>query len=192
MPSSPPPRRNPSLALLVLTAALLAACPAHAAGEFSVDYVNTELVDDVYRLNARVNLSLSDVLLDALANGVDLFVEINIEILRRNNWWFDSEVAALSQRSVLSYYALSRSYVVRNLNTGVQKTYPSLYSALDAIGEVQDLPLLDRTLLEEGEDYIAQLRTRVAIEELPLPLRAQAYLSSQWRLSSDWYTWSLR
>jgi hypothetical protein len=25
-----------------------------------------------------------------------------------------------------------------------------------------------------------------------LPLRAQAYLSGDWSLSSEWYTWSLR
>ncbi len=185
------PRRIALFSLLVFLATL-ADVSADSPGEFAIGYVNTELVDDVYRLNARVDLELSDVLLDALANGVDLYVDIDIEIIRRNSWWFDSEVAALSQRSVLSYYALSRSYVVRNLNTGIQTTYPSLYSALSAIGEVQNLPMLDVTLLEDEEQYFARLRTRIAIEELPLPLRAQAYLSGDWRLSSEWYTWSLR
>ncbi len=189
---SPISPRRIALSSLLVFLATLGGASADAPGEFAVGYVNTELVDDVYRLNARVDLELSDVLLDALANGVDLYVDIDIEIIRRNNWWFDSEVAALSQRSVLSYYALSRSYVVRNLNTGIQTTYPSLYSALSAIGEVQNLPMLDVTLLEDEEQYFARLRTRIAIEELPLPLRAQAYLSGDWRLSSEWYTWSLR
>lgn len=183
--------RIASLAFLVFLAAL-AGAKADSPGRFAVAHVNTQLVDDVYRLNARVDLELSAVLLDALSNGVDLYVDIDIEIIRRNTWWFDSEVAQLSQRAVLSYYALSRSYVVRNLNTGIQTTYPSLYSALHAIGEVRDLPLLDNSLLDSGEDYFARLRTRIAIEELPLPLRAQAYLSADWRLSSEWYTWSLR
>lgn len=184
--------RGRRLLAFVAATVVMVGASASTSGSFTVESVNTELVDGVYRLDARLGLELSDVLLDALANGVDLHIDVDIEILEPNDWWFDSEIAALSQRSVLSYYALSRSYVVRNLNTGVQTTHPSLYSAVHEIGVVRDLPLLDASLLDQQKEYVARLRTRIAIEELPLPLRAQAYLSGDWSLSSEWYTWSLR
>lgn len=158
---------------------------------FQIEALTTERVDGVYRLTARIDYELPEVLLDALANGVDLVIQVEVEVLRERDWWFDEDVATVTQRYQLIYYALSRMYVVRNLNTGVQQTFPSLYSALHAIGQLRDFPLIDASLLDPGQVYKARLQARVAPEELPLPLRARAYLDSDWRPASEWYTWYL-
>lgn len=189
------PNSVPRFAQAALAAGLLLGLlcsPVRAAdGAFSVESIATELVDGVYRLNTDIEYALSDVLLDALANGIELVLEVDVEIVRERAWWFSEDIASISLRHQLAYYPLSRMYVVRSLNTGVQSTFPSLYSALHAVGHLRSFPLLDASLLDPAETYQARLRARVLPEELPLPLRARAYIDSQWRPSSDWYTWSL-
>jgi hypothetical protein len=46
-------------------------------------------------------------------------------------------------------------------------------------------------LLVSDERYEGALRARLDIEALPAPLRVFAYLSDDWRLTSEWYTWPL-
>ena len=60
------------------------------------------------------------------------------------------------------------------------------------IGTIVDLPLLDRELLADDETYQARMRVELDIEELPLPLRLLSYFTDEWRLRSEWYTWSLQ
>lgn len=104
----------------------------------------------------------------------------------------DEKIAAIEQRYQLSYRALSRQYLIKNINTGVQSSFPTLQAALDTLGAVVNFPMLDGQLIDPGEAYTAQLRARLDIEELPVPMRVLAYIYPGWRLKSEWYSWSLR
>ena len=177
---------------LGLLAGMVGGTSTWAAGNgFAINNLNSETVDGVVRIDADIDYNLTPELRDALHNGVDLVIEMELRVQRQRGWWFDEDVAALSQRYLLGYYALSRLYVIQNLNTGVQSTYPSLGSALYALGVVRDFPLIDAALLKSGERYEAGLQARLAVDQLPLPLRVRAYVSDGWRPESDWYRWSL-
>ena len=163
----------------------------HAGGDFVVKDLYSRTVEGVVRIDARIDYDLSTELRDALHNGVDLVIEMEVQVVQLRSWWLNEDVASLLQRYRLGYYSLSRLYVIQNLNTGVQTTYPSLASALYALGDVRDFPLIDAALLRPGERYEAGLQARLAVAELPLPLRVRAYVSGGWRPESDWYRWSL-
>lgn len=164
---------------------------ARADAFFSVGSVETRLSDGVYLLDANIDYRFSGSLSDALHNGVDLVIETELEVVRERNWWGDETIASLIQRYRIGFYALSRLYVVQNLNTGVQTSFTTLSGALFSIGNVRGFPLIDASLLEDGRVYEAALRTRLAVDELPLPLRIRGYMSDEWRPASDWYRWSL-
>ena len=59
------------------------------------------------------------------------------------------------------------------------------------MGQITDFPFLDQGLLIAGERYEGALRVLLDLEALPAPLRLFAYLSDDWRLSSEWRTWPL-
>jgi hypothetical protein len=178
------------VAPLLMCAALC--WPAHAyTSEFRVLKADTELIGGVYRLNAVVNYDLTKPVQKALLNGVDLVFEMQIEVLRDRTWWWDADIANLNQSYRLSYHALSRQFVVENLNTSVQQTFSDLASALRHQGTVRELPLIDAALLNHNQTYTASLRARLSLSELPLPIRVRAHVSGEWRLSSGWYTWEL-
>lgn len=187
-------RWKPAAALFVFVCCFLPAdftVKAVLADGFVVREAHTDLVEEVYQLDAQIDYKLSDTVLDALENGVPITIEIRIEVYRPREYLWKEEIASLRQRYRLEYHALSQQYLVTNLNTRAQQGYPSRSAAIEAVGTITDLPMLDRRLLKRDENYKARLRASLDIEALPAPLRLLAYLSSDWRVSSKWYTWEL-
>ena len=160
--------------------------------EFRVNEVSTRLDEDVFRLDMRAEYHLSNAAIEALVSGVPITFELQMEVVSPREWLWARTIAKLSQRYRIEYYALTRQYLVTNLNSQSQDIYSNQQGALEALGVVTELPLIDKHLLNEGELYEGRLRTRLMIEELPTPLRVLAYLSSEWRLSSEWYVWRLQ
>lgn len=156
---------------------------------FSVLSVDTEVVKHVYRLSARFDYQLSLQVHEALKNGIPIILQLDIEILRpRRYYLWAEEIASLKQRYRLQYHALSRQYLVTNLNSGVRSYYQAVSTAVSSLQNLVDLPILDGSLLDPEQNYIVRLRTGIDIDALPVPLRLFAYFSFAWRLTSDWFS----
>jgi hypothetical protein len=162
------------------------------AGEFVVRSATTGLVNQVHVLDADIDYRFSERALTALANGVPLTLRMHITIERERNWLPNQRVAELRQRYEIQYHALSGLHVLTSLNSGASEVYLTLHSALRALGDIRDLPVIDDKLLKPDTHYTIAMRVDLDIEALPSPLRPFAYITPAWWLSSDWYTWSLR
>ena len=176
---------------LLLAASLGGAGLAVADDGFVIHDAGMDLRNNVYHLNARISYHLSQEAVNAVKNGVPLIIAMDIRVDRKRNWWLDKEVATLTQNYLLLYHALTEKYIIHNLNSGIQENFSNLDTALWSLGRVDSLPLIDANLLEPGSEYGIELRTRLDIESLPAPMRPLAYISSDWQLQSDWYSWSL-
>lgn len=177
--------------VFLIVCLLLAVSTVRAAG-VQINEVRTHLQDDVYYLDARLDYVLTEPMLEALHKSVPLTFVLNIEVIRQRSYMWDASVAELEQRYQLEYLPLTQQYQVRNLNSGALHNLPSLQVALSVLGTIVDLPLLDRELLTDDSVYQARIRVELDIEELPLPLRLLSYFTDEWRLRSEWYTWSLQ
>lgn len=177
--------------LMLLGAAALAQQPVERAGYFEVRSASTELVDGVYVLDARLQLVLSSEALKALNSGVPLTIELQMQVIRSRRFYLDALDAELAFRFELEYRPISQRYIVRNLNTGNQDSFATLYSALNNLGRVQRLPVIDETLLVPGRDYRVRLRALLATEQYSAPLRLLFFWRDEWQLKSDWYEWTL-
>lgn len=158
------------------------------SSKFTIRDVDITIDGGVYLLRADIDYVLTNPVKEALLNGVSLVFSLEIELLEYHDWWLNSEVAYLEQRYRLQYHALSRKYVLENLNTRVQETFSDLGATLQHLGRVVNFPLIDSTLLDVESTYFFQIRASLDIDELPLPLRVRAYLYSDWSLSSNWRT----
>jgi len=173
------------LALCVLTTSL-------SARETTISNPRTLLVDGIYRLGAHVDFDFNETLYDALHNGVPLLIELRVEVLHERTWMWPGLVAELRQRFELQYHALSRYYLVRNFSSGEQLSFRTMNEALEYIGNVYDLPLIDAKLLEPEQKYVARMRADIDVEALPTPVRVWAYLGSAWSLKGNWKQWPLQ
>ena len=185
--------RQRALWLLLLAALCLLSSNAWSR-ETRITDVRTLVVDGVYRLGARVEIDFNETLPEALHNGVPLLIELRIEVLRKRQWlWLWPElVADLRQRFKLEYHVLSRRYLVYSYASGVRQSFRNMDGALEYIGNVYDLPLIDAQLLNPSQNYIVRIRADIDVEALPTPVRLWAYLGSEWSLKSRWFEWPLQ
>lgn len=189
------PRRPLAAALAVLALFALTAAPAQdqveRQGYFDVRSASTTVNEGVVYLDARLQLVLSDDALAALDNGVPLTIELMLEVVRERRFLPDPADATLTLRYQLEYKPLSQRYIVRNLNSGDQDSFATLYSALNNLGRIQDLPVLDVSILDDDADYRMRLQAVLSTQQYPAPLRLLFFWRDDWQLKSEWYEWSL-
>lgn len=160
-------------------------------GYFNVRSATTNLHNGVHELEARLQLLLSDAAHDALTSGVPLRIELQLEVIRERRFLPDDEEARLDVQYLLEYRPLSQRYLVQNVNSGEQESFATLYSALNNLGRVQNLPVIDDALLDPDASYRLRLRALLSTREYPAPLRLLFFWRDQWQLQSDWYQWEL-
>ncbi len=160
-------------------------------GYFEVRSAETEVVDGVHMLDARLQLVLSSEALAALESGVTLTIELQLQVIRSRRFWADDAEAELAMRYELEYRPLSQRYIVRNINSGDQDSFATLYAALNSLGRVQGLPVIDEALLRPGKTYRVRLRAMLNTQRYPATLRLLFFWRGQWQLQSEWYEWLL-
>lgn len=177
--------------VLLLGSGALAQDPVERIGYFEVRSASTELDSGVHMLDARLQLVLSSEALDALNSGVPLTIELQMQVIRSRRFYLDALDAELAFRFELEYRLISQRYIVRNLNSGDQDSFATLYSALNYLGRVQRLPVIDESLLVPDRDYRVRLRALLATEQYSAPLRLLFFWRDEWQLKSEWYEWTL-
>lgn len=177
---------------LLLLGIFISTSSSALADAFTIRSVETSLEEKVYTLGAEIEYQFSEPALEALQNGVPLIVLVDIKVEKERNWWLNKTVADLQQGYLLLYHALTEKYIVNNLNSGAQENYDSLGAATHALGRIKALPILDAKLANKGGKYLIRIHTYLDLEALPAPMRPMAYISSDWRLESDWYEWPLQ
>ena len=188
------PDRRSNFGAALLAASLLAlAWPALvlAQSRFEIRSAYVELSDGVYLLNAKLDFELPRRAREAIADGLPLTLELEIIVDRSRRLWPDETVATLEQLYELGFHALSQRYLVRNLNSGEQTSYPTLDAALDSLSVVDRLPILDRSLVDPQLRYEVNLRAMLNVRTMPDAMRFLLFWVDSFKQTSEWYTWPL-
>ena len=147
-----------------------------------------DAVDVVLAINSKIVMSSEQE--QMLLNGIPLTFVYDIRLREKGFWSRHNYEKEL--RFLLFYHGLSKQFVVRNLGTTKQHSYPTLSLALLSISTPTGIAFSLKD--SEGiklEQYEGRTKLWLDIEALPTPLRIPAYLSSNWWLNSSWFTWDL-
>ena len=178
-------------AIAVLGLHMLLAGAARADAPIEIVDASTRLEEGVWYLDADIDYRLNDTALEALENGLELDIELVIQLTERRRLLWDPEFAELKQRYGLRYHALTERYILRNRNSGEQVSFGALQPALEALGTVRRLPVIDDALLSEEERYDVGLRAIIDIKKLGGALVVFRLFWNDWRITSDWARWRL-
>lgn len=181
--------------LLLLTGLSTALWPGAAHAQetgLEIRDAGTRLEAGVWYLHARIDYRLNRETLNALQSGIPLTFELQVEVSETRRWWFNAAVASLRQQFELSWQPLARGYLVRNKNSGDQRAHTTLFAALNDLGRITALPLIDAALIDDSLQYEVGLRAVLDQQQLPGPLRMLAFWDDDFTLESDWYHWPLR
>ncbi|RME34079.1 MAG: DUF4390 domain-containing protein [Gammaproteobacteria bacterium] len=176
-------RRGRSLALLAL---LVLLASAGARADITLRSARVVQEQGRYLLDARLDIELGRDVREALDSGVPLTFHTTVRLQRSRRWAWSVTVTRTSLRRVIQYHALTRQYLVAGLPGEDTDGFPTLEAALNRLGRIDHLPIIEQKLLRPGEDYYLEVRTRLDIEALPAPMRLVAWLSPQWWLDCGW------
>jgi hypothetical protein len=151
-------------------------------------YVNID--NGVFLLHATVEYPINPQIKDALRDGVTLTFELDTRVERERRLWFNATIVDLTLRRELMYHAVSDRYVVRDVKTNQQETFPTLDEAITYLGRIDSWPILVEPQLNGGT-YLISVRAGVRRGRLPASLRALFFWTDDFRRVSEWYSWSL-
>jgi hypothetical protein len=160
-------------------------------GYFDVRSASLTLVNGVQELDARLQLVLSADALEALNSGVTLTIELGLEVIRVRRLLPDDVEAELTVRYELEYLPLSQRYIVRSINSGDRDSFATLYSALNNLGRIEALPVIDDAILNPDSKYRVRLRASLSTRQYSAPFRFLFFWRDEWDLKSEWYEWRL-
>ena len=178
--------------LLLCFLATAGATAVYAEPRVEVRSASLSLDQDVYELDARLDIQLPEDARKAIEAGLTMRLDYEIELSRVRNYMLDATVAELAQSYELSYHALSQRYLVRKLNTGEQQDFGTLQAALERLSEIRGLPVIDSALVEPGHSYEARVRAVLDLNSGSEALRWILFWTDDWSTKSEWYEWPLR
>ena len=194
------PRGGLSLRAPLLLALLSLPAAALPAREIEIERAAAHRIDEAWYLDAKINFAFHDDVIEALNNGVDLRIDIDILIRERREWLWDKAVGKSVIELKLEYRPLADLYIVTHLASRERVRFHGLEAALRYLGDIDrhrlpdmGLPahgLPDRGRPAAGKTYSGRIRARLNLQHLPPPLRPVAYLSGRWRADSAPYVWS--
>ena len=193
------------LAAVALLCAGQVCAQADDEGKFEVLERGLELVDGVYRVNGKIYLRLPSDAAMTLQSTVPLTIRIEVQFLNRLWFWWDNAEFERIVRYRLSYYALADRYVVEieppegdeaEVLSGTtdryeRQTFPTLRAALDHIGLIEGLAVVEASELDRNLRYDVRIRAVLDQDGLPGPIRWLAFWRPEWSISSEWLSWRL-
>lgn len=172
--------------ILLLGMGLLCFGVAQAAG---IEPKGAALVPDErgYALTATFAVQIGARLEDAVNRGVPLHFRFEIELKRKRWYWVDEHVAGRVIKYRLSYQALTRQY---RLSLGsLHQNFDTLEEAIQTLGRVARLHVVDKTALPAGEPLAVAVRLSLDHSQLPKPLQVDALADRDWHVEAGTLRW---
>lgn len=174
---------------LVLLAVFFLGVPSVAAAQDRIGVMAAALEparenNDALLLNATFEFEMPQALEEAVQKGIALYFNIEFELFRKRWYWLDRRVAESTLTYRLSYSPLTRQY--RLGRGGLSQSFESLEEALSLLKSVRNWRVAEKGTVQPREEYDAQVRMRLDVNQLPKPFQVNAITSREWTLASDW------
>lgn len=172
--------------------------PAAHAERITVRKAEANFLEDSCQLSAYFDISFNFVVEQALMQGVPLYFISEFTLTRPRWYWLDETVVQHEQSIKLSYNSLTSQY--RITRGSIFQNFATLDAAINTIRHQSAAPIAAGLLKEGGgffsgnlfkgdRSYIAAVRLRLDVTQLPKPLQVNALANNDWNLDSGWYKW---
>ena len=161
------------------------------AAEIEIANPQITASEDGFVVSADFSFELNERLEEAVTKGVVLYFVTEFEMTRPRWYWLDEKVVSRNQTHRLSFHALTRQY--RLSKGGLHQSFDTLSEALGVLSRLRNWGVIDgraeKPVVQAGDTYMAALRMRLDINQLPRPFQIAALGNKDWNLASDWKVW---
>lgn len=173
---------------LLLVCMLLTVWSALAGGNHAhIKVAELVLRDDLWTLDAEMDIQLGRALEEALSKGVTLTFLYEFQIVKPLKYWFDDEVVTERRQVTLNYHALTKQYILNYPQQ--QKVFDTLSDAKQELSIIHDWRLAPHATLEKNQSYHAALKMHLDTSKLPKALQVDAIGESDWELVTPTFSW---
>lgn len=166
----------------------LTAWPAWAGGNHAhIKAAELILRDEVWTLDAEMDIQLGHALEEALNKGITLTFLYEFQIVKPLKYWFDDEVMTERRQVTLNYHALTKQYILNYSQQ--QKVFDTLADARQELAVIRDWRLAPHAVLEKNQSYHAALKMHLDTSKLPKALQVDALGESDWELVTPTFSW---
>ncbi len=167
---------------------LLLVVPGAQAADISLRNPQINLGEEGYTISADFNINFNSRLEAAVNKGIVLYFAVDFELSRSRWYWLDEQVIRRSKTVQLSYHALTRQY---RLSTGaLHQGFASLEEALEMVSRLRNWQVIEKGEIKADQTYLAGLRMRLDLTQMPKTFQVSALSNRDWNLSSDWVRWT--
>ena len=157
------------------------------ASDILASHVKLSNTEEGVSLSADFSLDFNKRLEEAVNRGVVLHFSIDFE-LRQSRWyWFDKIHVRRSRPIQLSYHALTRQY--RLSTGGLHQSYTTLEETLKRMLRIRNWQLIGKNELKSDQAFVAALRLRFDLTQLPKTFQVNALYNDDWNFNSVWFRW---
>ena len=161
------------------------------AAEIEISNPQITASEDGFVISADFSFELNERLEEAVTKGVVLYFVTEFEMTRPRWYWLDEKVVSRNQTHRLSFHALTRQY--RLSKGGLHQSFDTLSEALRVLSRLRNWVVIDgraeKPGVQAGDTYMAALRMRLDINQLPRPFQISALGNKDWSLASEWKVW---
>lgn len=161
--------------------------PGAQAADISLRNPQINVGEEGYTISADFNINFNSRLEAAVNKGIVLYFAVDFELSRSRWYWLDEQVIRRSKTVQLSYHALTRQY---RLSTGaLHQGFASLEEALEMVSRLRHWQVIEKGEIKADQTYLAGLRMRLDLTQMPKTFQVSALSNRDWNLSSDWVRW---
>lgn len=140
---------------------------------------NNQSITVTPHLNFETSLQIKE----AIDNGVKIHIIAKTQLIEPNNWWFDTIILNQKVTLEVSYFTLSKLYVVKNKSSGKQlsfNSYQQLWSDFEKLMAVE--------LVSDVNDK-SWLKMRIMFDKRALPtvMQLPTLFDSDWDIDTEWH-----
>lgn len=175
--------------LLICLWLLVSVCWA-AANHAHIKSAEMVLREELWTLDAELDVQLGQSLEMALSKGVVLTFLYEFQLTKPMKYWFDDEVLTKRKVMTLNYHALTKQYLLQHEQQ--QKAFDNLTDAKRELGMVREWKLAPHLILEKNQPYQAALKMHLDQSKLPKALQVDALGESDWELVTPTFSWWIK
>lgn len=157
--------------------------------ESTINDLNYYQSQSIIYVNVETSIELSDKVIEAIKNGLTLNVGYLFK-LYESKWYSPFSFTEVEKNYVISYDSISSTFILKNPVTNNKNNFSNVSSLLHQLSNLRDFPLISNSHLQ-NKKVMGKVRFQLNTSNLPVYLKADVLLSSEWDINSDWYQWQL-
>lgn len=145
--------------------------------------LDTTITDKTIVIIPFLSFKTSDKIKEAIDNGTRIQLIAKAQLFEPNNWWFNKEIDNKKFNLEVSYFTLSKLYVVKNMQSGKQQGFNDYEQLWKELGKLSVFKFKNPS----KESLMVRFRLMLDKGALPTVMQLPVLIDSQWDINTPWF-----